>query len=161
MQSVGTGSNLQDTIGTHPRDLILSGVSFEVNEIIQACYRVLRPNSLSTPAIVLPVSDHPIHKFAFGCIAKKLKSHPNTDAAFSNICDFMQQYAPLSSTLRESSLLFLKESPELTESLTTMFVKCAGLYPSIKGNKRIFNACDLEISNYKKVCLEKYIPKTL
>jgi len=156
MQSLGTGSNLQDTIGAYPRDLLVTGISFGVNDIIQACYRVLRPNSLSVPSIVLPISDHPVHKFAFGCIAKKLDEHPNTDATFSGICDFMSGYAPLSSTLRESSLLFLKAAPVLTAPLRAMFVKCAGLYPTIRGNRRVFKASDLGIPNYKDLCLDKY-----
>lgn len=137
MQSLGTGANLQDTVGASPRNLIVTGITMEVTQMIQTCYRVLRPNSESIPTITFPISNHPIHKFAMGCVAAKLNSHPNADATFKRLQAEMAQVTPLALTYESSALKLLQLDRDIFKepSLAVCLAKAAHAFPSVKGTR--------------------------
>ena len=140
MHSLGTGSNLQDTSGKFPRDLIISGLTFDSIKLLQTFYRVLRPNSMTKPSISLPVSDHPIHQFVLGNLAVKFKESLHRDATITRISKALASVAPLAKDLETSARMYLLtyDLASMPDNLMNEFLRFGHLLPKRQHNSRYY-----------------------
>ena len=140
MHSLGTGSNLQDTSGKFPRDLIISGLTFDSIKLLQTFYRTLRPNSMTKPHIVLPMSDHPIHQFVLGNLAVKFKESLHRDATITRISKSLASVAPLAKDLETSARMYLlsHDLERMPDNLMNEFLRFGHLLPKRQPNSKYY-----------------------